>query len=127
MAKGSFWEKLGRGVGRGLQKTKAWSEQVAGELEDKSELEKAEEALRHQYQALGQLVADELLAGEREVFPSDSPEAKEIIGAIREQRDLVERLRKEEEQASAKDREAAADGGAQTTPAPEGRGPSPDL
>jgi hypothetical protein len=127
MAKGSFWEKLGRGVGRGLQKTKAWSEQVASEGESRSELEKAEKALQHQYQALGQLVADELLAGEREALPLDSPEAKEIIGAIREQRDLVERLRKEEEQASAQDEEAAADGDARTTPAPEDRGPSPNL
>ncbi len=93
----SFWERLGRSVGHGWKKAKQFGAQISEGLEAKLELEKAEESLRDLHARLGRAAADSLLAHDGAAFAPDSEELRELLGAIREARELVERLRAERE------------------------------
>lgn len=104
MAESSFWEKLGRGVGYGWQKTKALSSQLDDQVEGRATLTKAKNALASSYLHLGKLVARESIDRAKDTFTSTVPGVPELLETIGEQRALVDRLEKESE---AKERELA--------------------
>jgi predicted RNA-binding Zn ribbon-like protein len=115
MTEKSFWEKLGRGVAQGWQKTKELGSQLSDQIEGKQALEHAREALNEQYRALGKLAADELVATENQSFGPESPRARELLQAILKLREEVERLEKERQEQERQERERAeAEARAQT-------------
>jgi hypothetical protein len=108
MARRSFWEKLGRGVGHGIHKAMELGSQVADQVEGKLDLEKAEEALARDHEALGRAVADTLLGGDEAPRSAEDPAVKDLTEKIRAGRALVEKLRAEREaqEKEAQEREA---------------------
>ena len=104
MAEPSFWEKLGRGVGYGWQKTKELSSELGDQIEGHAELEQAKASLQKSYLRVGELVAKELIDHGKDALASTAPGVPELLETIRKQRTLVDRLEKEYE---AKQRELA--------------------
>ena len=104
MVESSFWERLGRGVGYGWQKTKELSSQLGDQVEDHVELTKAKTSLTASYIRLGEFVAKEVIDRGKDTFASTVPGVPELLETIHEQRALVDRLEKEYE---AKKRELA--------------------
>lgn len=120
MTEKSFWEKLGRGVAQGWQKTKELGSQLSDQIEGKQALEHAQEALNEHYRALGKLAADELLTAESPSFVPESPQARELLEAIRKLREEVQRLEKERQEQERQERERAeAEARAQTQTEPD--------
>lgn len=110
MAKQSFWERVGRGVGYGWQRAKelgAQLEEQARQGADSAEGEK----LRELYEKLGRLVAQHALDEGQPSFDPGSPEATEIIEAIRTEQERLEREAEENGEGGPGKRGKPGDGG----------------
>jgi hypothetical protein len=120
MVEASFWERLGRGVGYGWQKTKELGSQLGDQVEGRVELEKARDSLARSYVRLGELAAREVIDCGKDSFASTIPGVPELLETIREQRALVDRLEKEYE-AKKREREGReAQEGSREAPAGKG-------
>jgi len=119
MAEPSFWEKLGRGVGYGWQKTKELGSELGDQVEGRGELEKAKASLQKSHVRLGELVAKEVIDRGKDTFASTVPGVPELLETIGEQRALVDRLEKEYE---AKKRELEEKEAQEGSSEPPGKG-----
>ncbi len=113
---GSFWEKVGRSVGDGLQKAKDAAASIGEKGEailDKQELRRR---LRRFREELSRLVEKELRGADGPPYTLENATVKELLSDIKLATEELERLESagEEEESGKKDASAESSGQEQT-------------
>jgi hypothetical protein len=85
----SFWERLGKNVGKGIRAAKDVGNQIGSEARQPLERQKLEEHLESQYRILGKIVAEEFLDPAEPLIRAEEPRVQEVLEEIRRTREAL--------------------------------------
>ena len=90
----SFWEKLGRSVGKGLEKAKETSVRLGEGAVARLDLKNAKDHLESRYRLLGRAVADRMVERKEPVVEASDPAVKALLDEVAAAQAAVEEMEK---------------------------------